>query len=125
MNNGIAHESMNFSTMAQLEHGLPVIYFVENNQYGYTGQQKGEVTDIEHLSQRGAGYNKEGMHAEHGHGAGVVGAFRAAGKARGQAYPEREVDEGEVDDSCGPGPETSTTAGVRSDSRLRCTSCQT
>ena len=64
MNNGIAHESMNFSTMAQFDHGLPVIYFVENNQYGYTGQQKGEVTDIEHLSQRGAGYNKEGMHAE-------------------------------------------------------------
>jgi 2-oxoisovalerate dehydrogenase E1 component len=64
MNNGIAHESMNFATMAQFEHGLPVIYFVENNQYGFTGQQKGEVTDIEHLSQRGAGYNKEGMHAE-------------------------------------------------------------
>jgi 2-oxoisovalerate dehydrogenase E1 component len=64
MNNGIAHESMNFATMAQFEHGLPVIYFVENNQYGYTGQQKGEVTDIEHLSQRGAGYNAEGMHAE-------------------------------------------------------------
>jgi 2-oxoisovalerate dehydrogenase E1 component len=64
MNNGIAHESMNFSTMAQFEHGLPVIWFVENNQYGFTGQQKGEVTDIEHLSQRGAGYNREGMHAE-------------------------------------------------------------
>ncbi len=64
LNNGIAHESMNFATMAQFEHGLPVIFFVENNQYGYTGQQKGEVTDLEHLSQRGAGYNKEGMHAE-------------------------------------------------------------
>jgi len=64
MNNGIAHESMNFSTMAQFDHGLPVIYFVENNQYGYTSQQKGEVTNIEHLSQRGAGYNAQGMHAE-------------------------------------------------------------
>jgi len=64
MNNGIAHEAMNFSTMAQFDHGLPVIFFVENNQYGYTGQQKGEVTDLEHLSQRGAGYNEKGMHAE-------------------------------------------------------------
>jgi 2-oxoisovalerate dehydrogenase E1 component len=64
MNNGIAHESMNFSTLGQFEHGLPVIYFIENNQYGYTGQQKREVTDVEHLSQRGLGYNAEGMHAE-------------------------------------------------------------
>jgi 2-oxoisovalerate dehydrogenase E1 component len=64
MNNGIAHESMNFSTLGQFEHGLPVIFFVENNQYGYTGQQKVETTDIEFLSQRGLGYNAEGMHAE-------------------------------------------------------------
>jgi len=64
MNNGIAHESMNFSTLGQFQHGLPIIYFVENNQYGYTGQQKVEVTDVEFLSQRGLGYNAEGMHAE-------------------------------------------------------------
>ena len=64
MNNGIAHESMNFSTLGQFKHGLPVIFFVENNQYGYTGQQKVEVTDVEFLSQRGLGYNAEGMHAE-------------------------------------------------------------
>jgi 2-oxoisovalerate dehydrogenase E1 component len=64
MNNGVAHESMNFATMAQFERGLPIIFFVENNQYGMTGQQKGEVTDIEYLSQRGAGYNAESMHAE-------------------------------------------------------------
>lgn len=64
MNNGIAHESMNFSTLGQFEHGLPVIFFVENNQYGYTGQQKVETTDVEFLSQRGLGYNAEGMHAE-------------------------------------------------------------
>ncbi len=64
MNNGIAHESMNFSTLGQFKHGLPIIYFVENNQYGYTGQQKVEVTDVEFLSQRGLGYNAEGMHAE-------------------------------------------------------------
>lgn len=64
MNNGIAHEAMNFATMSQFEHGLPIIYYVENNQYGYTGQQKGEITGIEYLSQRGLGYNSVAMHAE-------------------------------------------------------------
>ena len=64
MNNGIAHESMNFAAMSQFEHGLPIIYYVENNQYGYTGQQKGEVTGIEYLSQRGLAYNDKAMHAE-------------------------------------------------------------
>ncbi len=64
MNNGVVHESLNFATMAQFEKGLPVIFYVENNQYGMTGQQKGEVTDIEYLSQRGAGYNDVAMHAE-------------------------------------------------------------
>jgi 2-oxoisovalerate dehydrogenase E1 component len=64
MNNGVVHESMNFATMAQFEKGLPVIFYVENNQYGMTGQQKGEVTDIDYLSQRGAGYNDVALHAE-------------------------------------------------------------
>ena len=82
MNNGIAHESMNFATMAQFEHGLPVIYFVENNQYGYTGQQKGEVTDIEHMSQRGLGYNAEGMHAETVCGMNVLSVREALKRAK-------------------------------------------
>ncbi len=64
MNNGVVHESMNFAAMAQFERGLPVIFYVENNQYGMTGQQKGEVTNIEYLSQRGAAYNEVAMHAE-------------------------------------------------------------
>jgi len=64
MNNGIAHEAMNFATMSQFEQGLPIVFYVENNQYGYTGQQKGEVTGIQYLSQRGVGYNDVAMHAE-------------------------------------------------------------
>ena len=82
MNNGIAHEAMNFAAMAQFEHGLPVIYFVENNQYGYTGQQKGEVTGVEHLSVRGAGYNREAMHAETVCGMNVLSVREAMKKAR-------------------------------------------
>lgn len=63
-NNGICHESMNFATMAQFKRGTPVIYLVENNQYGMTGQQFGEVTGVRYLAQRGAGYNPVNVHAE-------------------------------------------------------------
>jgi len=82
MNNGIAHESMNFATMAQLDHGLPIIYYVENNQYGYTGQQKGEVTGVDYLSQRGAGYNKVSMHAQTICGNNVLTVRDAVKRAR-------------------------------------------
>ncbi|NLJ36926.1 MAG: pyruvate dehydrogenase [candidate division WS1 bacterium] len=63
-NNGIAHEAYNFATMAQFERGCPVIYLIENNQYGMTGQQVGEVTGIRRLARRGSGYNDANMHAE-------------------------------------------------------------
>ncbi len=82
LNNGIAHEAMNFAVMAQFESGLPIIYFVENNQYGYTGQQKGEVTGIEYLSQRGAGYNNVAMHAETVCGMNVLSVREAVKRAR-------------------------------------------
>ena len=36
MNNGAAHEAMNFAAIAQFDKGLPVVFYVENNQYGYT-----------------------------------------------------------------------------------------
>ena len=82
MNNGIAHESMNFSVMEQFEKKLPVIYYVENNQYGYTGQQKGEVTGVEYLSQRGAGYNARAMHAETICGMNILSVRDAVRRAR-------------------------------------------
>ena len=82
MNNGIAHESMNFACMAQFEHGLPIVFYVENNQYGYTGQQKGEVTGIEYLSQRGLGYNNVALHAETVCGMNVLSVREAIGRAK-------------------------------------------
>ena len=63
-NNGIAHEAYNFACMDQFQDGCPVIFLVENNQYGMTGQQLGEVTGIRDLARRGAGYNPANMHAE-------------------------------------------------------------
>ncbi|NQS89060.1 pyruvate dehydrogenase [Patescibacteria group bacterium] len=85
-NNGIAHETMNMATMAQFTNGLmnkkfgiPVIFAIVNNQYGMTGQQRGEVTGIEFLAERSFGYNKEGMHAEIVNGMDVL-ALRDATK---------------------------------------------
>ena len=70
-NNGISHEAINMACMAQFTNGLmdkkfgiPVIFAVVNNQYGMTGQQRGEVTGVEFLAQRCPGYNPDAMHAE-------------------------------------------------------------
>lgn len=80
-NNGIFHESCNFATMAQLPHGLPVVYIIENNAYGMTGQQRGELTGVEYLAQRGGGYNDEGMHAEVVNGTDVLAVWDAVSRA--------------------------------------------
>jgi len=64
VNNGIAGEALNFAAQSQFKNGCPVIFLVENNQYGMTGQQAGEVTGIDFLAQRAAGYAKNNMHAE-------------------------------------------------------------
>ena len=82
MNNGVAHESMNFATMAQFKKGLPIIFYVENNQYGMTGQQKGEITGVEFLSQRGLGYNDAAMHAETVCGMNILSVRDAVRRAR-------------------------------------------
>jgi 2-oxoisovalerate dehydrogenase E1 component len=80
-NNGIFHESLNFATMSQLPHGLPVIYLIENNQYGMTGQQRGEVSGIDYLARRGAAYNHDNMHAEVVNGMDVLAVWDAVSRA--------------------------------------------
>jgi len=80
-NNGIAHESYNFAAMAQFKNGTPVVYVIENNQYGMTGQQQGEVTGVKYLAQRGAGYNDVNMHAEGVNGMDVLAVRDAVGRA--------------------------------------------
>ncbi|MFW6138903.1 MAG: alpha-ketoacid dehydrogenase subunit alpha/beta [Spirochaetota bacterium] len=80
-NNGICIESMNFSSMPQFGEGFPVIYIFENNQYGMTGQQVGEVTAVKHLSQRGAGYNEKNMHARTESGMHVLSVKNAVEEA--------------------------------------------
>ena len=80
-NNGIFHESLNFAVMSQLPHGLPVIYLIENNQYGMTGQQRGEVCGVEYLARRGAAYNDRNMHAEVVNGMDVLAVWDAVSRA--------------------------------------------
>ncbi len=90
-NNGICHEAYNFATMSQFKNGTPVIYLVENNQYGMTGQQVGEVTGVRYLAQRAAGYNDVNMHAEVVNGMDVFAVrdavSRAAEKCRNKQGP--------------------------------------
>ena len=81
-NNGICHESYNFACMGQFQNGTPVVFLVENNQYGMTGQQAGEVTNIDYLARRGAAYNPECMHAEVVNGMSVLAVWDAIGRAR-------------------------------------------
>jgi 2-oxoisovalerate dehydrogenase E1 component len=82
-NNGIFHESLNFAVQDQFPQGLPVIYLIENNQYGMTGQQRGEVCGIECLARRGAAYNPENMHAEVVNGMNILAVWDAVGRAAG------------------------------------------
>ncbi len=80
-NNGIAHEAMNFAAQAQFEKGLPVIFLIENNQYGMTGQQCLEVTGIRHLARRGAAYDHRNMNAEVVNGMDVLAVRDAVARA--------------------------------------------
>ena len=81
VNNGIAGEAMNFAAQDQFTHGCPVIFLVENNQYGMTGQQDKEVTGIDYLAQRAAGYARDAMHAEVVNGMDVLAVREAIGRA--------------------------------------------
>lgn len=92
--NGVVLESLNFGCMAQftaealadVPFGLPIVYVIVNNQYGMTGQQRGEVTGVDFLARRGAAFGMDGMHAEVVNGMDVLavrdGIARAAELAR-------------------------------------------
>jgi 2-oxoisovalerate dehydrogenase E1 component len=69
--NGVVLESLNMAAMAQFTNelaekpfGVPTIFVIINNQYGMTGQQVGEVTGVDFLARRAAGFHPDAMHAE-------------------------------------------------------------
>ena len=87
--NGVVLESMNWASMAQFTNhlaaeqpfGLPVIYLIVNNHYGMTGRADDEVTGIEFLAQRGAGFAANNMHAEVVNGMDVLAVRDAVRRA--------------------------------------------
>jgi len=71
-NNGVAMEAMNWACQQQFTNhyagdhkfGLPLIYVVINNHYGMTHRTDDEVTGIERIARRAAGFAENNMHAE-------------------------------------------------------------
>lgn len=55
-NEGSFHEAINFASIWQ----LPVIYFIENNQYGMSSAIQ-QMVNIEHLAERASSYGIEGV----------------------------------------------------------------
>ena len=78
--NGVVLEALNFAAMEQFTNeqlfertaGMPIIFAIVNNQYGMTGQQRGEVSGVDFLARRGAGFDMAGMHAEAVNGMDVL-----------------------------------------------------
>jgi 2-oxoisovalerate dehydrogenase E1 component len=80
-NNGVFCESLNMACMDQFQKGVPVIYLIENNQFGMTGRTKDEITGIDFLARRGWAYNDKGMHAEVVNGMNVLAVNDAVKRA--------------------------------------------
>lgn len=85
--NGISHESINVTSMAQFKNGLmsesfgvPIIFGIVNNQYAMSGQELGEITGIDFLARRGVAYDYDGMHAEVIDGMDVFAVFDATSR---------------------------------------------
>jgi Pyruvate/2-oxoglutarate dehydrogenase complex, dehydrogenase (E1) component, eukaryotic type, beta subunit len=69
--NGVVLESLNLASMAQFKNGLmdtkfgvPIIFGIVNNHYAMSGQEVGEITGIDYLARRAAGFDIDAMHAE-------------------------------------------------------------
>jgi len=91
--NGISFEALNVASMGQFTNGLagpafgvPTIFAIVNNQYMMTGQPAGEVTGLDFMARRGAGFRPDNLHAEVVNGMDVLavidGIRRAAELAR-------------------------------------------
>ncbi len=86
--NGISHEAMNLAAMSQFKNGLmersfgiPVIFGIVNNQYAMSGQESDEITGVDFLARRAAGYKNDAMHAEVVNGMDVLAVHDAVRRA--------------------------------------------
>jgi 2-oxoisovalerate dehydrogenase E1 component len=87
--NGVVLESLNWASqdqftgqIARTKFGLPVLYCIVNNHFGMTGRADGEVTGIDFLARRAAGFDNDNMHAEVVNGMDVMAVRDAVKRAK-------------------------------------------
>ena len=87
--NGVVLESLNIASMAQFTNGLmsqnkgvPIIFGIVNNQYAMSGQSLGEITGIDYMARRAAGFDNQAMHAEVVDGMNVLAVSDAVKRAK-------------------------------------------
>jgi len=87
--NGVVLESLNIASMKQFKNGLmskkygvPIIFGIVNNQYAMSGQEKGEITGIDFLARRAAGFDSDLMHAEVVDGMNVMAVSDAVKRSK-------------------------------------------
>src|SRR5512134_2621979 len=87
--NGVVLEALNWAAQDQwtnhlagsYAHGLPIIFFIQNNHYGMTHRTDEEVMGVRHLARRAAGFSEDNMHAEVVNGMDVLAVRDAVRRA--------------------------------------------
>ena len=87
--NGVVLESLNWAAMGQFTDrayaakpfGLPIVYAVINNHYGFTGRIDGEVAGVSCVARRAAGFADNNMHAEVVNGMDILACMDAMRRA--------------------------------------------
>ncbi len=88
--NGVVLEALNWAAQDQFTNkkltsinaGLPIIYCIVNNHFGMTGRADGEVTGVDCLARRAAGFDNDNMHAEVVNGMDVMAVRDAVIRAK-------------------------------------------
>ena len=87
--NGVVLEALNWAAQVQWTNhlakdhpfGLPIIFLVQNNQYGMTGRAEDEVMGVKNLARRAAGFADHNMHAEIVNGMDLLAVRDAVARA--------------------------------------------
>jgi 2-oxoisovalerate dehydrogenase E1 component len=87
--NGVVLEALNWAAQVQWTNhlakdhkfGLPIIFLVQNNQYGMTGRAEDEVMGVKNLARRAAGFADNNMHAEIVNGMDILAVRDAVTRA--------------------------------------------
>ena len=87
--NGVVLEALNWAAMGQFtdptytknSFGLPIVYAVINNHYGFTGRIDGEVAGVCTVARRAAGFADNNMHAEVVNGMDLLACMDAMRRA--------------------------------------------